>query len=152
MGSRGRKSGAELAVIAGGKGAVGKSRLDPPAELTEEEAEIWTAVVGSEAPGWFDGVAVQQILADYCRHTVAANLLSATISAAMKKGGKPDERVSLRDLQLYLRMRDLETRAIGDKATKLRLTNQSRYRPKDAGLNGGQPSRPSKPWDDPLED
>jgi hypothetical protein len=149
MGQRGRKSKAELTVLPGGRIA---SRLDPPASLTEEEAEVWVAAVASEPDGFFNGTAVQQILADYCRHTVAANLLSETISKAMKKGGKAEEKVSLRDLQLYLRMRDLETRAIGDKATKLRLTNQSRYRPKEAGSLGGKQPKVFNPWDDPLDD
>lgn len=124
------------------------SRLDPPASLTDEEADVWKATVNSEPPGFFNGAAVQQILADYCRHVVAANLLSETISKAMRHGAKASDKVSLKDLSLYLRMRDVETRAVGDKATKLRLTNQSRYRPKEAGAAGANKSEPVKPWDD----
>jgi hypothetical protein len=145
LGQRGRKSAAELSVLPGGRI---RSRLDPPASLTEEEADVWIATVQSEPAGFFNGSAVQQILADYCRHTVTANRLSDTISRAMKSGAKATDKVSLRDLSLYLRMRDVETRAIGDKATKLRLTNQSRYRPKEAGAAGGKASEPEKPWDD----
>src|SRR3546814_3951705 len=38
--------------------------------------------------------------------------------------------VDLEGYDRLLKMRDRETKAIGDKATKLRLTNQSRYTPR----------------------
>jgi hypothetical protein len=145
LGQRGRKSAAELSVVAARRIA---SRLDPPASLTDEEAEVWNMTVAGEPAGFFNGSAVRQILADYCRHTVAANRLSAIISKAMKANAADKDKVSLKDLSIYLRMRDGETRAIGDKATKLRLTNQSRYTPQKAGSAGGENSEPVKPWDD----
>jgi hypothetical protein len=149
MGARGRKSAAELTVFPGGKAGP---KPAAPDYLTSEEAEVWVRTVAGEPDDFFATDAVRQILADYCRHVVTANRLSATIAAAMgdKKGKEP---TSLRDLDLYLKMRDRETRAIGDKATKLRLTNQARYRADDAGLNGGRSApRPSKPWNDPLDE
>lgn len=148
MGSRGRRSAAELTVFPGGK--VGP-KPSAPDFLTSDEAEVWDRVVALEPDDFFKTEAVRQILADYCRHVVTANKLSATIAAAMGDD-KAKDRPSLRDLDLYLKMRDRETRAISDKATKLRLTNQSRYRADDASLNGGKPKGPSKPWDDPLDD
>jgi hypothetical protein len=139
MGERGRKSTASLSVIGGG--AVGR-RPDPPEDLTELEAAVWVTTVVHEPADFFGTSALQQLLKDYCRHVVAAERLSTVIEKHMSV---EDSDVSLRDLDLYLRMRDRETRAVADSATKLRLTNQSRYTPKAAGTAGRHNSK-SKPW------
>jgi hypothetical protein len=43
-------------------------------------------------------------------------------------------------------MRDRETKAIADKATKLRLTNQSRYTPDRASTAAKNNLKADKPW------
>jgi hypothetical protein len=45
-----------------------------------------------------------------------------------------------------VRTRDCETKALADKATKLRLTNQARYTPQAAGTAAKKSSTERKPW------
>lgn len=139
MGDRGRKSTASLSVISGGI----DNRPQPPADLTELEAEVWQRTVDGEAADVFGTAALQQMLKDYCRHVIAAERLSLVIEANMST---TESEVSLKELDCLLKMRDRETKAIADKATKLRLTNQSRYTPKAAGTAAKNAGQASKPW------
>jgi hypothetical protein len=138
-----RKSAASLSVIAG---SIDR-RPDPPSDLTALEAEVWERTVAHEAADVFGTAALQQMLKDYCRHVVAAERLGKVIEGHM--AGEPQEGaepVSLKDLDCLLKMRDRETKAIADKATKLRLTNQSRYTPKAAATAAKNTGAPAKPW------
>jgi hypothetical protein len=139
MGERGRKSTASLSVIPGGI----DRRPEPPAEVTEPEAEVWTRTVEGEAADVFGTAALQQMLKDYCRHVIAAERLGLVIEANMQT---TESEVSIKDLDCLLKMRDRETKAISDKATKLRLTNQSRYTPRAAGTAAKNSAQASKPW------
>jgi hypothetical protein len=133
-----RKSAASLAVIAGSL----DRRPNPPADLTELEAVVWERTVAHEAADIFGTAALQQMLKDYCRHVVAAERLGTAIEARMSN---PDDDTSLKDLDCLLKMRDRETKAVADKATKLRLTNQSRYTPK-AAATASKNAGSAKPW------
>jgi hypothetical protein len=138
MAERGRKSTASLSVISGSL----DQRPDPPSDLTELEAEVWERTVAHEAADVFGTAALQQMLKDYCRHVIAAERLGLVIEGHMSKA---ESEVSLKDLDCLLKMRDRETKAIADKATKLRLTNQSRYTPKAAGT-AAKNNAANKPW------
>ena len=137
-----RKSAASLAVINGGL----DRRPDPPADLTDAEAEVWAATVAHEAADVFGTAALQQLLKDYCRHVVAAERLGKVIEGHMTLGSDAEDSISLKDLDCLLKMRDRETKAIADKATKLRLTNQSRYTPKAAATAAKREGQAAKPW------
>ena len=53
-------------------------RLRPPAELTDEEVEVWVAVTSSVEADWFNpGNA--PLLAQYCRHVIAAKRIAELI-------------------------------------------------------------------------
>ena len=135
-----RRSAASLAVI---NGSLDR-RPDPPADLTSQEAEVWAATVSHEAADVFGTAALQQMLKDYCRHLVAAERLGLVIEGHMAKVGGEDT-IALKDLDCLLKMRDRETKAVADKATKLRLTNQSRYTPR-AASTAAKNTGPTKPW------
>lgn len=139
MGERGRKSTASLSVIPGGL----DQRPAAPSDLTEVEAEVWERTVAHEAADVFGTAALQQMLKDYCRHVIAADRLSLVIEANM---ATTESEISMKDLDCLLKMRDRETKAIADKATKLRLTNQSRYTPKAAGTAAKNAGNAIKPW------
>ncbi len=62
MGTRGRKSAAELGVIQGIP-----ERPDAPDELTPEQAEEWRAVVDRMPVDWFRRE-IWPLLCAYCRH------------------------------------------------------------------------------------
>lgn len=120
MQQRGRKSAAQLTVVAG----TIDGRPKPPAELTKQQAEVWNRVVASESSDFFRTAAVQQQLHRYCVRLSEVEWLDAQIA----EGKKPESDVSLPDMDRLMKMRDREDGACVTLATKLRLTNQSRYR------------------------
>lgn len=144
MAERGRKSAASLSVIAG----TLDRRPEAPADLTALEAEVWDRTVAHEAADVFGTAAVQQMLKEYCRHVVAGERLSLVIDGHMAKVGNEaegEDSIALRDLDRLLKMRDRETKAVADIATKLRLTNQARYTPK-AAATASKNAGADKPW------
>ena len=103
MRTRGRKSAAELAVLV--NPAFGE-RPDPPDELNERQASIWREVVASEDPKFFGTGALRQLLADYCRHREAAEIINAGITQFEPKWVLTKE--AQKRIQTALKMRDLE--------------------------------------------
>ncbi len=76
MGSRGRKSAAELGVIQGIP-----ERPKPPDELTSAQAEEWRAVVARMPVNWFPRE-IWPLLTQYCRHICNARHIARLIEAA----------------------------------------------------------------------
>lgn len=139
MAERGRKSAASLSVVAGSI----DGRPSPPDDLTQAQKDIWARTVANEAADTFKTAALQQLLKEYCRHVVSAKKLAAMIEATEQLPQmSPDD---LTDYDRLLKMRDRETKAIADKATKLRLTNQSRYTPQ-AAATAAKKGAERKPW------
>jgi len=139
MAERGRRSAASLSVIAGSI----DGRPQSPTNLNKAQAEIWDRTVANEAADVFKTAALQQLLKEYCRHVVSAEKLAAMIEATEQLPQmSPDD---LADYDRLLKMRDRETKAIADKATKLRLTNQSRYTPQ-AAATAAKKGTERKPW------
>jgi hypothetical protein len=141
MATRGRKSAASVEVVAGGFG----KRPEPPADLTDDEAAIWRDTVSSEAADFFATAALRAMLADYCRHRASAEKVSVVINVFQADWLKNAD--GAKRYHGLLKMRDLETRAAADKATKLRLTNQSRYTPQAASTAARGAAKGLKPWE-----
>jgi hypothetical protein len=144
MAERGRKSAASLSVVVGSI----DGRPQSPADLTKAQAEIWDRTVANEAADVFKTAALQQLLKEYCRHVVSAKKLSSMIEAVEASIGSDDvlSDDDLADYDKLLKMRDRETKAIADKATKLRLTNQARYTPQAAATAAKKSGADVKPW------
>lgn len=140
MGQRGRKSGASLSVIAGSI----DGRPQPPEDLTSDQRDVWIRTVGSESADFFRSAASQQILKEYCRHVISAGKLGRMINTieAMDILTPTDGAA----YETLLKLRDRETKALSDKATKLRLTNQSRYTPQAAATAAKKGATEAKPW------
>lgn len=100
--------------------------LAPPAELTDEQARVWRETVEARSADYF-GEDAAPLLEEYCRVVVMCRLLAVQIEAAIA-GGEPGE------LKALLDMRDKESRRLTSIATKLRITNQSRYTPDKAAV------------------
>lgn len=132
---------AKLVVLQGGLA----KRPDPPNELNEAQAKVWRETAASESVTFFDTAALQAMLKDYCRHTVTAAEMSELIDKYDLTMVMDDDTAKL--LDRLTKMRDRETKAAADKATKLRLTNQSRYTPKAAGTASKNGSKNLKPWE-----
>ena len=132
----------KLVVIQGGLA----KRPEPPKELNDAQAKVWRETVASESATFFGTTALQLMLTDYCRHTVTAAEMSALIDQYDLSIVMTEDVAKL--LDRLTKMRDRETKAAADKATKLRLTNQSRYTPQAAGTaskNNGAANL--KPWE-----
>jgi hypothetical protein len=138
---RGRKSTAELAVVQGSFG----NRPEPPSELNEDEAAAWREVVGSEPADFFSTAALRGLLVDYCRHRGTAEMLNGLIASFKPEWLKVSD--GARRYKELLKMRESETRAAASMATKLRLTNQSRYTPQAASTASRGTAKGFKPWE-----
>jgi hypothetical protein len=141
-GRGGRKSAASLSIVS----VLGNERPAPPDELTEAEAEEWRAIAGRMPPDWFTREN-HPLLAEYCRHIVRAGDLAKDITAF--KRFPPEVRLTTDGIQRYdmlLRMADRERAAMVNLATKMRLTQQSRYRADKAAPAAERGKTVSKPW------
>ena len=134
-----RRSAASLSVVAGEI----DGRPGAPDCLTADQRKIWDRTVANEAADIFKTAALQQLLLEYCRHAVSSAKLAELIEAVEGKDDLTAE--DMADYDRLLKMRDGETKALADKATKLRLTNQSRYTPQ-AAATAAKKGAERKPW------
>ena len=134
MEGRGRKSTASLAVVASNIEVMDRPR--PPAELNREQAAEWISVVDRLPADWF-GRETQGLLAQYCRHVVAARRVADLIAAA-----ELDSECSIKDYDRLLKMQEREGRAMSSLATKMRLSQQSSY-----DKSKKKPGQTRKPWE-----
>ena len=141
MAQRGRKSAASLAVVT----PIADHRPAPPEGLTAEQAAEWTAVVRRLPSDYFPREC-HQLLAAFCRHVSSFRVLSASIDEFKSEWTVSDE--GLKRYGDLLALREREGRALSSLATRLRITPQSRYHPRTAGVAAADAGsgRP-KPWD-----
>jgi hypothetical protein len=138
MKQRGRKSTAQLTVIAG----TIDGRPKAPTSLSSDEAEVWNGIVSSEPADFFRTAAVRDLLAAYCEHRCRAVWIKEEIETALKPGSED----TLADVDRLMKMAERETRTCVTLATKMRLTNQSRYQPSVASAAARNASGPRKLW------
>jgi hypothetical protein len=136
----GRKSAASLSVVAGSI----DGRPQAPDDLTPAQKIVWDRTVANEAADVFKTAALQQLLKEYCRHVTSAALLTEKIDSFDSQWLDTDE--GLDRYTKLVRTRDCETKALADKATKLRLTNQARYTPQAAATAAKKVGGEAKPW------
>jgi hypothetical protein len=134
MEGRGRKSTAALSVVATSL----PQRMEPPQELTESQAALWREIVAGKPVEWF-AADNAPLLAEYVRAVDMGNRLALEIELTL--AGTADH--SLKDL---LKMRDTEAKRATSIATKMRLTQQSRYTPQAAATADRKAGSGNKPW------
>jgi hypothetical protein len=139
MAARGRPSAASLAVVT----ALPGQRPEPPPELTDEQAEVWRAVVATKPADWFTAD-THPLLTNYCRHTVTAAMVSAMIEA-LPAGDVTDEGV--KKFNTLLQMRERESRAVAALARTMRVAQQSRYNALSANTAAEKVGGSRKPWE-----
>lgn len=130
-------------VIDGGFG--GKRRPDAPTDLTARQQEIWREIVSSEPVDFFQSRATQDMLKDLCCHRATIEELNRTINAFKPEWMKAAE--GMKRYREYLKTRGDETRHFSLVATRLRLTNQSRYTPQ-AAATAGRNAAKIRPWEE----
>ena len=137
---RGRKSAASLSVVPPGE-VVQIPRPKPPADLTALQADVWRAVVGALPADWFP-VESRALLAQYCRHVVAARRASQLIEQAENEGDALDADAWDR----LLKIQERQTKAINDLSRAMRLSQHTKVHPRTAGNRSYTPTAP-KPWE-----
>src|SRR5688572_13115691 len=118
MSQRGRKSSAELAVVAETDFRAPK----PPKTYTEEHAQHWRAIVASKPADWWDSGTLP-LLDVYVREIVEYRRVTDMIES-----GHPihsEDKVALYDK--LDKVKDRISKRMAKAAGQLRLTNQSRY-------------------------
>ncbi len=128
-----RKSTASLAVTP----VTSRDAIAIPSDLTQFQAQVWRSVVESKPREWF-GEDSLPVLKEYCRAAVTCDVLADMVEEALLEGDK----VVIRQT---LDMRDKEAKRMADLATKLRLTQQSRYTPQ-ASATANKRAAGKRPW------
>lgn len=132
MDGPGRPSAASLAVAS--VGAL-PERPDPPSHLTDDEAAVWRDVVATKPADWFMRDS-QPVLCAYCQAVVMHRVLS--------KQWYDTKNVPDKDL---VGMVSKTANLIAQLATKLRLTQQSRYTTGSAATANKRGGGPLRPWE-----
>jgi hypothetical protein len=140
MGTRGRKSAAEMGIIHGLP-----QRPDAPAELTPEQAREWREIVTRLPVDWFSRE-VWPLLCAYCRHIINARHIAGLIEEA--RSADLNDRPALMKLKRLLSMQERQSSALMGLATRMRITNQSRYTAKSAATAARTGSGGPKPWEE----
>lgn len=137
MGTRGRTSAAALQVAA--PAAIETvARQRAPHDLSDEEVEVWAAVVNTEPADWFSP-STAPLLAQFCRHVVQARRVAELIERATS-----DKQLRVKDYDRLLKLQERESRAIATLATKMRIAQQSTT----THRGNKRPSAARKPWED----
>jgi hypothetical protein len=110
----------------------------PPVGLSPEQAAEWRAVVNGLPADWF-GRETEALLAQYCRHVVAARRVQELV-ASMEADG---ESFNIPDYDRLLKMQEREGRAISSLATKMRISQQTTY-----DKSKKKTAQAHRPWED----
>lgn len=129
-----------------------------PGELESAEVKVWNEIVGELPPDWFTGDNAP-LLKELCRHIAYADELAAEmksvkvkIAALRLEPGPVAAKTKAVDqqrkvLHSLLRLHGYQSERIGNLATKLRMTNQSRYQAQKANDQHARASSGPKPWE-----
>lgn len=142
MKQAGRKSAAQLATVA----TLPARKIPPPSDLSEAEGLVWVEVMSTKPASWWDAGSLP-LLAQYCRVTVEATRVGELVRSEAEF---LDTKKA--DLKQYARLRRMQgaiSRELVALATKLRLTQQSRYDAKSANTASQHAGTVAKkrPWD-----
>lgn len=136
MSKRGRASAASLEVVAASPVHT-IQRPDAPYDLTDEQSQEWWAVVNRMPADWFPRE-THGMLAQYCRHVVAARRVAQLIDQAEKEPS-----LDVENYDRLLKMQEREGRAISSLATRMRISQQATIRAEQAR----KPTQVKKPWE-----
>jgi hypothetical protein len=162
MAGRGRKSPEALAAA-----LLPGQWPEPPDDLAEPEAAIWTSVTTSLPSDWFSPPNFP-LLKLYCQHVHSADLISADITrwraeiaqadarlSEARARVPPDQKVINREQQLRLQLAKVmrqqlsahgsQSGHVARLAQKLRLSQKSRYARPD-GAAAATARTTSQPW------
>lgn len=140
MDSRGRKSlaSATLAVT-----HLPGQWPEPPERLTEAQAAMWRAIVVTKPHDWF-GPDTYALLVEYIRATEQADVLAKELEEFNPEWLRDEDGLSR--YEKISRLVDAKASSLARLATKMRLSQQSRYSEKAAHTAAKQAGAAAKPW------
>ncbi len=133
-----RKSAAALSILTPAFG-----RPDPPTDLGAAEADLWRSVVATKPADWFTRD-TQPLLAAYCQAIVSWRNISTQVAAFDVAWLATDD--GLKRYDRLMKMQDRQARVMASMATKMRLTQQSKYGPRAADT-ASKAGAAAKPWE-----
>lgn len=122
MGQRGKLSSAALSVVPLEDQIDAVPRPRAPADLSAEQAAEWAEVVNRLPADWFPRETLA-MLAQYCRHVVAARRVAEIVAKI-----EGDEEFDLLAYDRALKMQEREGRALSSLATRMRMSQQATVR------------------------
>ncbi len=139
-----RESAASIAILP----ASALTRVDAPGGLEPAELALFYDVVNSKPADWFGPDSVP-LMVEYVRASVMCDLLDGKVKLAIAGGEEGEEPIPLalmgKVIEGFLRLRDMESKRMLNIATKLRLTQQSRYTPQ-AAATANKNAGTARPW------
>jgi chaperone required for assembly of F1-ATPase len=138
MKKRGPRSAASLEVALPSSSVIEPvSRPDAPYDLTDEQAQEWWAVTQRLPADWFPRE-THGLLAQYCRHVVAARRVAQLITTT-----EQSRKLDIREYDRLLQMQEREGRAMSSLATRMRISQQATVRHELAH----KPDSVDNPWE-----
>jgi hypothetical protein len=135
---RGRTSAAAVLTVPQPSSIDRISRPVCPHDLTDEETEVWAAVVNSLPADWFKAENLP-LLSQYSRHVIQARRIAELIERATS-----DANLTIKDYDRLLKAQARESAAMSSLATKMRISHQA-----TTNHRGNSKSATSlrKPWE-----
>jgi hypothetical protein len=112
------EDGQKLAVVDNSQ-ILAIPRVKPPAELTQEQALEWVALT-NRMPSDYFGAEHYPLMAQWCRHVVAARQVAQLIEQASS-----GDDINVPAYLQLLKQQEVESRAITALSRTMRLTHQS---------------------------
>lgn len=114
-----------------------------PRTLSKRQRAIWRSIAASKPSSWWDGGSVP-LLAALVAHLETLEQLQAEFARL----GDLASPAALARLEQLSRLRDRESKAASSLATKMRLTQQSKYETRAAARRAAlHPVAPGNPFD-----
>lgn len=145
MRQRGRPSTASMMAVMPG------DRPAPPDELQPDEAAEWNRIVDRMPPDWFTAE-THPVLIQFCRQICMARRVAAQLADCEATFVVDEKGISIRpkgwfdDYRELVRLNNQTAMVVGNLATKMRLTPQSRYDSKIAAGGATKTVGRPKPW------
>jgi hypothetical protein len=117
------------------------TRPEPPVDLTDFEKEIWRSVTNTKPPEWFQPDTFP-LLRAYCRAASVYEQISEKVVFLDIKFCDDDKLI-----RGWIDSQEKQARLIATLATKMRLTQQSRYTPMASQTANKKAVPGKKPWE-----
>jgi hypothetical protein len=132
---RGRQSAAELAIVP----QLPHRLAEPPSDLNEAQAQVWRDVIAAKPVDWF-GKDSLPLLSAYCKAVTEHARISSVLDSFDTRCLVESEHLNTYDR--LTKLQDRHARLMTTLATKMRLTQQSKYRADAAAVADKKPTRP----------